>query len=253
MPVGDPHFISAHGDNFDFKGKNNTVYNMLSHANISANALFRHADFHMGGKRHKLVHGSYMHELYATVKTSKGSELHVLYAASQAMVARINVVGKEYTLSAGPEPFKMDDVVVTLKDRTIQVATPMWTIQATSRVNPQVLSGQRTFLSVSVSPHFDADHALVAPHGLLGQAYDGDTVKVQGATDSYARNETTTSAMGEGAIEGVAKDYEITGDKFATAFAFSRFGKTSAAPRDATKLTGRTSPSDQHLMDGEAA
>ena len=42
---------------------------------------------------------------------------------------------------------------------------------------------------------------------------------------------------GEGAIEGDASDYEVA-DKYATAFKYSRFGKTSAAPRDATSLTG---------------
>ena len=51
-------------------------------------------------------------------------------------------------------------------------------------------------------------------------------------------NETSTEAMGEGAIEGVAADYEMA-SKFATGFKYSRFGKTAAAPRDATKLAGK--------------
>lgn len=45
------------------------------------------------------------------------------------------------------------------------------------------------------------------------QSFDGDNIGIIGATDDYkARSgEITTSAMGEGAIEGVAADYEVRG------------------------------------------
>ena len=58
-----------------------------------------------------------------------------------------------------------------------------------------------------------------------------------GKTDEYKGTEITTSAMGEGAIEGVADDYEVLG-KFDTAFKFSRWGLSTAQPRDSSKLTG---------------
>ena len=58
-----------------------------------------------------------------------------------------------------------------------------------------------------------------------------------GKTDEYKGAEITTSAMGEGAIEGVADDYEVLG-KFDTAFKFSRWGLSTAQPRDSSKLTG---------------
>ena len=47
--------------------------------------------------------------------------------------------------------------------------------------------------------------------------------------------------MGEGAIEGVAAQYKMT-SKFATEFAFSRFGKTSALPRNVSAMSGRKIP-----------
>ena len=58
-----------------------------------------------------------------------------------------------------------------------------------------------------------------------------------GATDKYTGNEFTTSAMGEGAIEGTAKDYEMA-DKFSTDFKFSRWGLEVAKPRNVSTLTG---------------
>ena len=52
----------------------------------------------------------------------------------------------------------------------------------------------------------------------------------------------TTSALAEGAIEGVAADYRLP-HKFATDFTFTRFGAAGAAaaagrPRDVARLTG---------------
>ena len=55
----------------------------------------------------------------------------------------------------------------------------------------------KCFLEVSITPRFDADHAAVAPHGLIGQSYDGDSYGIIGNTDSYLTrgNETSTEAM----------------------------------------------------------
>ena len=58
---------------------------------------------------------------------------------------------------------------------------------------------------------------------------------------AYKGDEITTSAMGEGAIEGIAANYEVA-SKFATEFKYSRWGKTAAAPRDVAKLAGRKIP-----------
>ena len=43
--------------------------------------------------------------------------------------------------------------------------------------------------------------------------------------------------MGEGAIEGVAAQYEMV-SMFATDFSFSRFKKISALPRNVSELAG---------------
>ena len=43
--------------------------------------------------------------------------------------------------------------------------------------------------------------------------------------------------MGEGAIEGTSKDYEMA-DKFSTDFKFSRWGLEVAKPRNVSTLTG---------------
>ena len=112
----------------------------------------------------------------------------------------------------------------------------------TSRMKVGILRGTacndgKCFVEVKLTPFVDMEHAKVAPHGLLGQSFDQDQLAVIGKTDEYKGTEVTTGAMGEGAIEGVAADYEVA-SKFATEFKYSVWNKTSAAPRNVTALTG---------------
>ena len=80
----------------------------------------------------------------------------------------------------------------------------------------------------------------VAPHGLIGQTFDGSDVGVDGAVDPKPQlgEHVTTKAMAEGSIEGVWQDY-VMPSPFATSFKFSRYNLTKAAPRNVTALTGR--------------
>lgn len=94
-----------------------------------------------------------------------------------------------------------------------------------------------TLLNFQLNPLYDADHDAVAPHGLIGQSWDGDGVAIDGAQDDYTGKEVVTKAMAEGAIEGSAADYEMD-DKFSTQFKYSRFDAISARPRDVSKLKG---------------
>jgi hypothetical protein len=140
------------------------------------------------------------------------------------------------------QTLKVDNVDIWLKNRALSVKTPEWLIVATSKVMPGIIGATtcatgRCIINVQIEPLFDADHAKVAPHGLIGQSWDGDDVAVHGQTDDYSHGEVTTTAMGEGAIEGVAEQYEMPSG-FATDFAFSRFGSTSASPRNVSALSG---------------
>ena len=119
------------------------------------------------------------------------------------------------------------------------VNTGRWLVEAASKAfpNPDKNPG-KALLDVQLNPLYDADHDPVAPHGLIGQSWDGDGVAIDGAQDDYTATEVTTSAMGEGAIEGSAADY-VMDDKFSTSFKYSRFDATSAKPRDTSKLAGR--------------
>ena len=67
-----------------------------------------------------------------------------------------------------------------------------------------------------------------------------DGLHIEGRKDDYvpdAKGVFTTSAQGEGAIEGAVGDYVVgTSDPFSTIFKFGRFDASVAPPRDTSKL-----------------
>lgn len=238
---GDPHFQTAHGDRFDFRGETNVMYNVLSHSNVSVNALFQDADFRTAGFRQKLVHGSFMRAVFATVVTNASHTLKIEFSANRSSLVMVDDGASVHHVASG-QAVVFDNVVISLAQRELSLKTPEWIIMVRSKVVPGMIGAPtcglgRCSVDIKVLPLFDADHALVAPHGLIGQSFDGDKLAVVGKTDSYKADEITTAAMGEGAIEGSAKSYKMA-DKFSTDFEFSRFGAKSALPRDASKLTG---------------
>jgi hypothetical protein len=79
----------------------------------------------------------------------------------------------------------------------------------------------------------------IAPHGTIGQSFDGSSIAVGGKVDKYGFGlEMTTSAQAEGAIEGVFTDHKVD-SPFSTTFKYSHFDVHShVAPRNVSLLAG---------------
>eukprot|EP00965_Chrysotila_dentata_P111679 3692800-Pleurochrysis_carterae.AAC.5 len=56
----------------------------------------------------------------------------------------------------------------------------------------------KKLLDIGVEALYDADHDVVAPHGIFGQAYDGDNLSVSGKMDKTKAAESTTEAQVHG-------------------------------------------------------
>jgi len=251
----DPHLAFAHGGHADFKGEDGAVYCFVSAANMSFNARFVYGDFTLP---RKLVHGSYIGAVYWTIRTwcptceNWGAKrrpriLNIQFNASatQPNPASVHEVGKPgmHLVHDGAGTWKADNVAVSMHGhgRTVVVSDGRWKVSVTSKEFPNAVANPGKYLlHVKVETLYDADHDVVAPHGLIGQSYDGDGVGVDGAQDDYrsAGAEFSTSAQAEGAIEGAAGDYKL-GSSFATNFKFSRFDAVKAAPRNLSTLVGR--------------
>jgi len=257
--VGDPHLMFAHGGKADFRGEHESWYNFLSAKNVSLNLFFVNADFKRPAKQWDAIHGSHMAQMAMSVRTMLTGKLFTIeYAATAKPPHKIIVrdeagkVAKIVTHGSGN--FVFENLVVSMRVReserswkqgtfahvTAVVNTMRWMVEVTSKPWPNAkLNPGKALLDVKMSALYDADKDVVAPHGLIGQSYDGDGVGVSGKLDNYmtTAREITTTAMAEGAIEGVAADYEVA-DRFATDFKYSRFNAVAAKPRDVSKLAG---------------
>ena len=196
---GDPHFTGADKDKFDFKGEHGVIYNLLSAAYVTLNALFQHKDYKEAGPNHRLVKGSYITEGYVAVRTAVGRMISIEYDAARAVLIKISVNGTEPTAYKAPFSMTLDDVSVSLEKRAATIKTSEWTIGLSSKMKPGMVGATtcadgKCFLEVKMSPLVDVATLKVAPHGLIGQTYDGDGVGVIGKTDDYKTRDNAVTA-----------------------------------------------------------
>ncbi len=149
---------------------------------------------------------------------------------------------------------KIDEVQVSMiSHKTLSITMPKWRFLATSSPFPfgkLETNKDKVLLDVAIQPLYDADADVVAPHGIIGQAYDGDSLAVDGKMDDHkASDESTTAAQAEGAIEGSWEDY-IMASPFETDFKYSRFDATAAPHRDVSRLLGAKKPATAAAVAG---
>jgi len=258
--TGDPHFTGFDGDKLDFRGKNDTVYSLLSARRFQLNARFISQTFVMGGTcdrcpKRKTVHGSFVKVAYLRALTSTDKTLTIEYRAgapSHAVLTTKEADGVSMTTDVevsttmpDATQYTVDEVSLRLvrkhqREVAVVVSNGEIEVQATSRYLAWAAqNGFKKRLDVTLKSLRPTAALKVWPHGLIGQTLDGDQTAVDGAMDDYSPTEVLTAAMGEGAIEGVAADYEVPADDpFSTVFKYSRFYSLAAPPRDASKLTG---------------
>jgi len=226
---------------------------MLSARNVTMNTYFVHDDFN---NHHKMVHGSAMKAAAWVIRTNvTGKVVTIEYNASAAdrtaAFVKVSGIPAGIWVHHGQKPFVLENVRVEMRERKISGAThknlhgvallvqvaDMWQMTVWSKPYPNAAANPgKALLNIHIEALYDADEDPVAPHGLIGQSYDGDATPVDGELDDYKGKEITTKAMAEGALEGVASEYELK-HKFATHFKYSRFDVTSAKHRDVSKLS----------------
>lgn len=238
----DPHLTFAHGGVADFRGRDNALWNFLSAQGVSLNVRTRDATFRL---RDTIVHGSFLVDAYILALTHNHRFANISFTSSRlnennfAWDAAVMHCQSDRTvrkLLIGPfHGGYCDGVNVSMAYSSMTVDAGDWTIKVAPQPVYEHISGPRRRIDLSL--HLNVpESTLVAPHGILGQAYDGDGLAVNGRQDTYpASGEFTTAAMAEGAIEGTADDYEMA-SPFEHDFRYARFGLKSAAPRDASRF-----------------
>jgi len=180
----------------------------------------------------------------------------VEYNASAALpnraLIRVSDSKAAVWLGHGSRPFKLENVRIEMREKkqvgmgkrgawhgmALIVSNGLWRTNVWNKPFPNFASNPgKALLNIHIEPLYDADSDVVAPHGLIGQSYDGDGQAVNGKMDDYSESEITTEAMAEGAIEGAAAWYKMA-DKWAIDFKYGRFNSISAKHRDVSQLLG---------------
>lgn len=258
--AGDPHLNFASGGSADFRGDDGVVFCFLSAPNIAVNVLTEARDFiRWAGQT---VHGSFITSIFLKLRSP------VTHA-----VVRVEVDATQY---ASFRIYQSDDVaqftnrtrleqdgiaVLQLSGGRTSIKGAGWEVFITRRRLRKPLvkkplvgdSRERWFLDASyrvldgdaeaMKMHGSSTVGRIAPHGIIGQSFDGSQVMVSGKHDNYGNGpEFTTSAQAEGAIEGNYKDY-IVSSPFSTTFKYNRFDTTQPiAARNVSLLSGDKAP-----------
>jgi len=226
--TGDPHLHFAHGGEADFRGEDGAVYAMLHHAGLAVNAQFEASAFFLTAPHNLKVRGTFVTDLFIKVQTEpSGRELRIEFTPNAPPTPLVHsVLGSAQHLAPG-ESHSLDGVSIAVSGRAdhLYVVTPGWAINVTARLIRRSATPGKRQIDLACVPLRDPLAPLpgtgraVAPHGLIGQSFDGDRVAVDGRKDHYRELwwrqtsfrawEITTEAQAEGAIEGSGDDYKV--------------------------------------------
>jgi len=200
----DPHLHLPHGGRADFRGKDNTIFNLLTARDVALNVRFEESDFSWAKR---LVHGTKMGAAYWALRTGSGKVVTVEFQAVKFdPVAIVREQGhRDVEVRPGQPALVVDDVqVAMLSPKALTVVNKKWRFSASTSPYPfgkKNVNKDKVLLDVSFQPLYDADADVVGPHGIIGQDY-------------------------------------IVKSPFATDFKYSRFDATAAPHRDVSKLGG---------------
>ena len=256
---GDPHLTFAHGGKADFRGKHGRLFNLLSAARLSINAMTEEGIFRMN---EATVNGSWLTQFHAVATTAAGL---LQFSMFSFKISPASLLGWSNGTCAG-RPFKLTgarlgnvlrdsplqrqscgEVQLQANHSSVTLSTPEWNFTVAPKAVPDYyhrsvdhISGPTVRLDAHFALRVPEASLKVSPHGLIGQSFDGSGIAVDGARDPKPRPglNLTTKAMAEGAIVGRWEEY-VMPSPFATTFAYSRFGLSRAPPRDVAALSGR--------------
>ena len=238
------------------KGEDGVFYNLLSAPDFSFSMMTIFASFLL--PLPLLVHGSFFTKASCLVRGHSGKTYAILGDANDVgfdvldprngtLLARHHGVWQEWS---------NDGVVARVKQATTYVRANGWEVNVTRRPIYNLMSGPSSWrydmqLRKLDGTAFEAEFGRASrscfPHGIIGQAFDGDGIGVSGKLDDYNAafhaplKVLTTTAQAEGAIEGESAQYKMAGGPLSANFAYSRFDKSKGdvcAPRDVKKLSG---------------
>ncbi len=196
----DPHLLLGNGGEADFRGENNTYYNLLSTKSIHVNMMTTESTFYMNNRK-LLVHGSYMTELHILSKQFRIS-LETSYIGKTNLIYMEGMCNNTFFKLGSHKNLKCGDTEIITQYASANIITRFWNISLHINYVYNFVSGANKRLDINI---YRLQHET--SHGIIGQSYSKPKGK-NGAIDKYPEiGEFWTSAMAENIIDGTHKDY----------------------------------------------
>lgn len=255
----------AHGGFADFRGVNDTFYDILSAPGHGL--AMRTTDVGYLVSVPKYVDGSVFTQAVVTVRGRSERHYEVVMDTSEETVfvldkgvsdpssRPVRLVASLVPGRRGVDGWTSDGVSVKQDSDVVCVRGAGWESNVTRRWLRNRMTGpSRWKLTTTVRPIAQGTrlakvHGYASktcyPHGLVGQSFDGDGVAVFGNVDDYSydpkQTSMTTEAMAEGSIEGSVEEYVVVRPFFVRSnrSRYDRRHEDVCSPRDATALSGR--------------
>ena len=236
----EPRLRGAYGGVADFRGINNTIFNVLSAPNISLS--MKTMDVQTLMPRPSLVNGSFFTEAFLTIQL-KEEKLFASIMADESGFRmcdeRGNTIDKKYI--GIWKDFQKENVRILSKMKSVLVRASGWEMNITKTnieypIENQLKHRLHVSLTYLSDPYYTKSYGspskMVSPHGILGQTFDDNKLAVDGDITDYNSVYVEVTQQAKGFIEGVYTDY-IVSRPFSTDFKYSRFYKnTFIGPRN---------------------
>lgn len=183
--AGDPHIRGAYGGAADFRGRNNSVYNLLSASNTSVNARFAVRTYRTPFSKLNVM-GSWIVATYVILRTGTGETMQIVFeelrphqhSASLVILppgadhhhsALYTPAARRIKLRHNAPPVVHGGVRIAFtRGRfasiyTLTIRSPLWRIVVVSTAGFPHFGERR--MDVSITPVHAVNQATVAPHG----------------------------------------------------------------------------------------
>jgi len=212
---GDPHIYFPNGGYTDFRGLNNTFFNILSDKNISVAAKTMYVSFLL--PKPMKVDGSFFTEISSMFLT-KNTKIYVYINTNDYCMYLKNDREKKRVC----DEIKIDDVLCKIKYHTYTLENGNWKVTfERKKIYNSLTKGLNNRFDISLTCLKEC-----SPHGLIGQSFNFEK-EVFGKTDDYKNKiYLKTESQAEGAIEGSYLDY-IVEDLDTHKFKYTRFNSNT--------------------------
>ena len=227
-----PTFQFGYGGSADFRGRDNTYFNIFSANGISLN--MKTTDYETLLPRPTLLKSSFFTEAHISMytKNTKKKVLVSMFSKNKGYKTIINDVETEkFDVWKDTQE---DSVRILSKESTNLVRANGWEMNITRvpidyLVTDVINADKKWRYNIRISPLTEEKHLkmygkpnMESVHGLLGHSLDYNMLSYNGEKTNYDKVYVDQKEQASGSIEGIWKDY-IMSEPFETDFKFSRY------------------------------